>query len=129
MQAPEVERQAKSPWISNETWKLIDARASKSKSRSFQPGEQKRLSRCIKRALKLLVEPTIIKLTAASVTILTRQNGTPSISCTFFVSSSSEVFVFFSAGYPSSREKTYGLSLGALPEVGYTHTHTHTHRN
>jgi hypothetical protein len=56
MQAPEVERQAKSPWISNETWKLIDARASKSKSRSFQPGEQKRLSRCIKRALKLLVE-------------------------------------------------------------------------
>jgi hypothetical protein len=34
-QAPEIERQAKAPWITTETWKLIDARASKSKSLSF----------------------------------------------------------------------------------------------
>jgi hypothetical protein len=47
--------------------------------------------------MHLLVEPTIIKPTATSITTLTCQNGsTPSISCTFFVSSSSEVFVFFS---------------------------------
>jgi hypothetical protein len=51
IQASEVERRAKAPWISKETWKLIDARESKSKSRSFQTGEQKRLSRRIKRSL------------------------------------------------------------------------------
>jgi hypothetical protein len=51
IQDPEVERRAKAPWISKETWKLIDARASKSKSQSFKTGEQKRLSRCIERSL------------------------------------------------------------------------------
>jgi hypothetical protein len=40
IQAPEVNRQAKAPWISTETWKLIDAWASKSKSHSYQPGKQ-----------------------------------------------------------------------------------------
>jgi hypothetical protein len=39
IQVPKVNRQAKAPWISTETWKLIDARASKSKSRSYQPGK------------------------------------------------------------------------------------------
>jgi hypothetical protein len=51
IQVPEVDRQAKAPWISAETWKMIDTRTSKSKNRSFRPGEQQRLSRCIKRAL------------------------------------------------------------------------------
>jgi hypothetical protein len=51
IQTSTVERQAKAPWISDDTWKLIDARASKAKNRSFKPGEQQRLSRRIKRAL------------------------------------------------------------------------------
>jgi hypothetical protein len=48
---PEVTRQTKAPWISEDTWKLIDARTAKAKARSFQPGENHRLSRRIKRAL------------------------------------------------------------------------------
>jgi hypothetical protein len=51
IQAPEVDRQAKQPWISKNTWKLIDKRTSKSKTNSFQPGERQRLARRIKRAL------------------------------------------------------------------------------
>jgi hypothetical protein len=31
IQAPEINRATKTPWISDTTWKLIDARASKSK--------------------------------------------------------------------------------------------------
>jgi hypothetical protein len=50
-QAPEIEKHAKQPWISESTWKLIDARASKSRSNSFRPGEQQHLARRIKRAL------------------------------------------------------------------------------
>jgi hypothetical protein len=52
LQAPHVERQAKASWITNDTWKLIDAQTSKNKNRSFQPGERQRLSRRIKRALQ-----------------------------------------------------------------------------
>jgi hypothetical protein len=51
IEAPDAERAAKAPWISDQTWKLIEARASKSKCRSFQPGERQRLSRRIKRSL------------------------------------------------------------------------------
>jgi hypothetical protein len=51
LQAYQIKQKAKVPWIKDETWKLIDARALKSKSRSFQPGERHRLSRRIKRAL------------------------------------------------------------------------------
>jgi hypothetical protein len=51
LQAPHVDRQAKAPWISAGTWKLIDTRTSKSKNRSFLPGERRRLSRRIKRAI------------------------------------------------------------------------------
>jgi exonuclease III len=52
IQAPEVERQARAPWISSKTWQMIDSRASKAKSDSFHPGERQRLSRRIKRALQ-----------------------------------------------------------------------------
>jgi hypothetical protein len=51
IQAPNVNRQAKAPWISSATWKLIDARMSKNKNRSFLPGERQRLTRRIKRAI------------------------------------------------------------------------------
>jgi paraquat-inducible protein B len=51
IQAPEINRATKTPWISDSTWKLIDARASKSKRQSFLPGERKRLSRRKKRAI------------------------------------------------------------------------------
>jgi hypothetical protein len=47
----EVERKTRAPWISSDTWRLIDSRASKTKSRSFLPGERQRLSRRIKQAL------------------------------------------------------------------------------
>jgi hypothetical protein len=47
-----IARQAREPWISSNTWKLIDSRASKTKNRSFLPGEQQRLSRRIQRALR-----------------------------------------------------------------------------
>jgi hypothetical protein len=48
---PKITRQTKAPWISENTWKLIDAQTAKTKSRSFQPGESHRLSRRIRRAL------------------------------------------------------------------------------
>jgi hypothetical protein len=35
----EVEQKTRAPWISSDTWRLIDSRASKTKSRSFLPGE------------------------------------------------------------------------------------------
>jgi exonuclease III len=44
IQAPNTDRQAKAPWISETTWKLIDTRTSKNKIRSFLPGERQRLS-------------------------------------------------------------------------------------
>jgi hypothetical protein len=47
----EVEWKTRAPWISSDTWKLIDSRASKTKSQSFLPGEQQQLSRRIKQAL------------------------------------------------------------------------------
>jgi hypothetical protein len=50
-QAPDVNRQAKAPWISMDTWKLIDSRTAKSKDHSFAPGKRQQLSRCMKRAL------------------------------------------------------------------------------
>jgi hypothetical protein len=52
LQAAAVERQAQTPWISSDTWKLIDSRASKSKNRSFHPGKRPCLSRHIKRAIQ-----------------------------------------------------------------------------
>jgi hypothetical protein len=52
IQAPDVKRQAKAPWIQADTWKLIDTRTSKNKNRSFMPGERQRLTRRIKRAVE-----------------------------------------------------------------------------
>lgn len=39
MQAPEIKRETKTPWISVTIWQLIDARASKNKRHLFLPGE------------------------------------------------------------------------------------------
>jgi hypothetical protein len=51
IQAPDVDRQTKTPWISADTWKLIDIRTSKNKHRSFLTNERQRLTRRIKRAI------------------------------------------------------------------------------
>jgi hypothetical protein len=52
IQAPEVKRQTRAPWISSKTSNMIDSRASKSKSKSFLPRERQCLCRRIKWALQ-----------------------------------------------------------------------------